>query len=141
MASEFHVVLQENILAPKSFTSGTPKQFALRIASLLLHPPDYIETADKHGLGKYCTDEFTMTVWNECHNGHLQMKQDKRWSVLIKKILHPSGLNHKIISANSLKGEFEAIIDWKKQLEVQDDLIGEANKISELLGQGILPEI
>ncbi len=140
LSNEFRVVLQKNILAPKSFTSGNPKQFALRIASLLLHAPDYIMEADKHGLGRYCTDEFTLAVWKECHAGHLQIKEDKRWSSLIKKMLHHSGLNHKIISSNSLKGEFEAIVDWKRQLEIQEGRIKEATKLSELLEQGILPE-
>lgn len=140
LADEFGVVLQKNILTTKSISSGAPKQFALRIASLLLHAPDYIAEANKHGLGRYCTDEFTQAVFQGCHAGHLQIKEDKRWDSLIKQILHPSGLCHKIISTNSLKGEFEAIVDWKGQLERHEELIKKATELSELLEQGVLPE-
>lgn len=139
LADEFNVAIQDKILTTQVATSAVPKQFALRIASLLLHAPDYAEMADKHGLARYCTDEFTLAVLRECPSGHLQMKEDTRWATLIKKILHPSGLSNKIISANSLKGEFEAILDWKKQLEIQEMRIAEATKMQGMLEEGVLP--
>lgn len=140
LAEEFSVALQENILAIKGSASGSPKQFALRVAALLLHAPDYIAEADKHGLGRYCTDEFTLAVFHGCHTGHIQMKEDKRWASSIKKMLRPSGLNNTIIATNGLKGEFEAILDWKIKLEIQEDLIVEMTKLQENLEQGVLPE-
>lgn len=139
LADEFKVVIQDKIVPDKSPTFGVPKQFALRIASLLLLAPDYIDVAGKHDLARYCTDEFTMAVFQGCDSGHLQLKEDKRWASLIKKMEHPSGFYNKIISTNSINGEFEAILDWKRQLEIQEAQIAAAVKLQEMLEQGILP--
>jgi len=139
LANEFNVVFQEHFLDVRNVASGKPKQFAMRIAALLLYAPDYLAEANKHGLGRYCTDEFTQAVFQGCHAGHLQIKEDKRWGPLIRKMLAPSGLYSKIISTNGLKGEFEAIVDWKTQLEIQEERITEAAKLQEILEQGILP--
>lgn len=140
LADEFNIEIQDLVLTSREHTAGAPKHFALRIASFLLHAPDYIGEAEKNGLCRYCTDEFTMAVYQECHTRHIKLKENVKWARVVRKILYPEGLNQKIISGNGIKGEFELILDWKQRLEIQESLITKATKLQELLEQGKIPE-